>query len=54
MLEPHEAAESFLELLARPADETAGGIYELLVEGDPEKIEISWQRVHLEPRVDKL
>ena len=51
MLEPFEAAESFLTLLAQPAEETAGGIYELLVGGTPEALEISWRRVHLEPRV---
>ncbi|MDH3681470.1 MAG: SDR family oxidoreductase [Acidimicrobiia bacterium] len=32
MLEPHECAEAFAQLLSRPADETDLGMYELLVE----------------------
>ena len=51
MLEPFEAAESLLTLLCEPAEQTAGGIYELLVGGTPEAVEISWQRVRLEARV---
>ena len=54
MLEPHEAAETFLQLLAKPVEETDGGIFELLVEGTPEDIDIFWQRVRLEPQVEKL
>jgi NAD(P)-dependent dehydrogenase (short-subunit alcohol dehydrogenase family) len=53
MLEPYEAAESFLELLARPAERTAGGIYELLVGGTAEALEISWRRVRLEAEVQE-
>ncbi len=51
MLEPHEAAASFLDLLARPAEGTAGGIYELLVSGDAggaDGIDMSWRRLTLE------
>jgi NAD(P)-dependent dehydrogenase (short-subunit alcohol dehydrogenase family) len=51
MLEPYEAAESFLELLARPAERTAGGIYELLVGGSADALDISWRRVQLEAEV---
>src|SRR4029077_19371380 len=40
MLEPFEAAESLLTLLSRPAEETSGGTYELLVGGTPEAVEI--------------
>jgi NAD(P)-dependent dehydrogenase (short-subunit alcohol dehydrogenase family) len=54
MLEPYEAAEAFLDVLARPTDETAGGIYELLVDGSPDQLDISWQRVRLEPRAEKV
>ncbi len=54
MLEPYEAAQQFIELLARPADETAGGIFELLVEGTAEEIDIHWQRVRLEAKIEKL
>jgi hypothetical protein len=51
MLEPFEAAEWFLTLLSKPAEQTSGGIYELLVGGTPEALEVSWRRVRLEPRV---
>ena len=53
MLEPYEAAEQFSELVSRPADETAGGIYELIVDGTAEDIGISWRRLALEARLDK-
>jgi NAD(P)-dependent dehydrogenase (short-subunit alcohol dehydrogenase family) len=51
MLEPYEAAERFLELLARPAEQTGGGIYELMVGGTPDDLDISWRRVRLEAEV---
>ena len=35
MLETHEAAEAFMALLARPAEETDGGIFELLCDPAP-------------------
>jgi hypothetical protein len=54
MLEPYEAAESFLDLLARPAEQTAGGIYELLVDGTPQALDISWRRVRLEAQPQDL
>ena len=54
MLEPYEAASTFMELLARPAEETDGGIFELLVEGSAEDIELIWQRVRLVPQIEKL
>jgi len=53
MLEPYEAAESCLELLARPVEQTAGGIYELLVEGTPEAPDIFWRRVQLHADVEE-
>lgn len=54
MLEPYEAAESFLALLAQPAPATAGGIYELMVGGTAEDLAWSWRRVHLEARVEEV
>jgi NAD(P)-dependent dehydrogenase (short-subunit alcohol dehydrogenase family) len=54
MLEPHEAAQQFLELLARPVDETDGGIFELHVDGEAHDVDISWQRVCLEPQIKPL
>jgi NAD(P)-dependent dehydrogenase (short-subunit alcohol dehydrogenase family) len=54
MLEPYEAASTFMELLAKPAEETDGGIFELLVEGTAEDIELIWQRVRLVPQIEKL
>lgn len=49
MLETHEAAEAFLQLLARPADETNHGMYELMVDGTPADTSVTWRRVRLEP-----
>jgi hypothetical protein len=55
MLEPYEAPESCLEfeLLARPVEQTAGGIYELLVEGTPEVPDIFWRLVQLQAEVQE-
>ena len=49
MLETHEAAEAFLQLLAQPAEDTNHGMYELLVEGTAEDTAITWKRVRLDP-----
>jgi len=52
MLETHEAAEAFLQLLARPPAETDQGMYELVVDpvgaDDSDGIEISWKQVRLD------
>ena len=52
MLETHEAAEAFLQLLARPAAETNEGMFELMVERvGPEEdaaVQIAWKQVHLD------
>jgi hypothetical protein len=52
MLETHEAAEAFLQLLARPATETHEGMFELVVEpvgdGADGPVEISWNQVRLD------
>jgi len=49
MLETHEAAEAFLQLLAQPAEDTNHGMYELLVEGTAEDTTVTWKRVRLDP-----
>jgi NAD(P)-dependent dehydrogenase (short-subunit alcohol dehydrogenase family) len=49
MLEPHEAAEAFLHLLAQDPTSTNQGNYELMVSGVPERIEVGWQQVRLDP-----
>ncbi len=66
MLEPYEAAEAFLQLLARPTGDTDQGAFELLVEnredssGDGEAaggtapVSISWHQVHLDVREEPL
>jgi NAD(P)-dependent dehydrogenase (short-subunit alcohol dehydrogenase family) len=58
MLETHEAAEAFLGLLARPADETDHGMFELMVdksEGAPEGgVDVTWKQVHLDLREQEL
>ncbi len=54
MLETHEAAEAFLQLLTRPREELDQGIYELLVEGSEEQARVSWNQVHLDLREESL
>ncbi len=58
MLETYEAAESFMQLLARPVEETAGGMFEVKVEAAPGgtagDVTIRWERVHLDVREEPL
>ncbi|MGH9000964.1 MAG: SDR family NAD(P)-dependent oxidoreductase [Acidimicrobiia bacterium] len=54
MLEPHEAAGQLMELLSRPVDETDGGIFDLLVEGTADDVDLYWRRVRLEAQTEKL
>jgi hypothetical protein len=48
MLETYEAAKAFMKLLARPQAELDQGMFELLVEGAADKIQLTWKKVHLE------
>jgi len=58
MLETHEAAEAFLQLVARPAAETDQGAFELLAESAPGHVEdrlaVTWRQVHLDVREEPL
>ncbi len=54
MLETHEAAEAFMQLLACPKDEIDQGMFELLVEGSVEETRVTWKKVHLDPREEPL
>jgi hypothetical protein len=54
MLETHEAAQACLQLLTRPRNELAQGIFELLVEGSAEQTQIIWKKVHLDIREEPL
>lgn len=54
MLETHEAAEAFLQLLAQPLDELTQSMFELLVDGNPEKVRVTWKRVHFDVREESL
>ncbi|HZO80355.1 MAG TPA: SDR family NAD(P)-dependent oxidoreductase [Candidatus Binataceae bacterium] len=54
MLETHEAAKAFLQLLARPQAELDQGMFELLVEGSADKVEVRWKKVHLDLREEAL
>jgi hypothetical protein len=51
MLETCEAAEAFLQVLARPAEETNAGMYECMVEGAENgtgnAVNVRWQEVKL-------
>jgi NAD(P)-dependent dehydrogenase (short-subunit alcohol dehydrogenase family) len=48
MLEPHEASEAFLRLLARPISETRSAMFELVVEGEPNDTLVRWKQVRLD------
>jgi NAD(P)-dependent dehydrogenase (short-subunit alcohol dehydrogenase family) len=54
MLETHEAALAFMQLLARPREEIDQGLFELMVEGSPDDIQMSWKRVHLNVREEPM
>jgi len=54
MLETHEAAEAFMQLLARPQEEIDQGIFELLVGGNIEEVRVTWKKVHLDLREEPL
>ena len=47
MLETHEAAQAFLQLLTRPSDELNQGMYELLIDGEPDAVRVTWKAVKL-------
>ena len=56
MLETYEAAEAFLQLIARPASETDQGAFELMAEssGAGDEVAMTWQQVHLDVREEPL
>jgi len=54
MLETNEAAEAFLQLLARPREELDQGMFELLVGGNVEQVRVTWKKVHLNLREETL
>jgi NAD(P)-dependent dehydrogenase (short-subunit alcohol dehydrogenase family) len=54
MLETHEVAEAFMQLLARPKNELDQGMFELLAEGSVEQVRVTWKKVHLDLREEPL
>jgi NAD(P)-dependent dehydrogenase (short-subunit alcohol dehydrogenase family) len=54
MLETHEAAQAFLQLLTRPTAELDQGMFELLAEGSAEQVRVTWKKVHLDLREEPL
>lgn len=54
MLETHEAAKAFMQLLARPLEELNQGIFELMVDGPADQTSLSWKKVHLDLREEVL
>lgn len=55
MLETHEAAEAFLQLLARPAAEIDQGAFELMADpAEGDAIDITWKQVHLDVREESV
>jgi NAD(P)-dependent dehydrogenase (short-subunit alcohol dehydrogenase family) len=47
MLETYEAAQAFMQLMARSREELAQGLFELMVDADGAGIRVSWKRVDL-------
>ncbi len=54
MLETHEAAQAFLQLLAQPTEQLDQGMFELLAESSAEKVRVSWKKVYLDLREEML
>jgi len=54
MLETHEVAQAFLHLLARPQKELDQGLFELLVAGSAERVQVTWKKVSLDLREETL
>jgi NAD(P)-dependent dehydrogenase (short-subunit alcohol dehydrogenase family) len=54
MLETHEAAKAFMQLLARPQKEMDQGLFELMVEGTAEKVRLTWKKVYLDLREEGM
>jgi NAD(P)-dependent dehydrogenase (short-subunit alcohol dehydrogenase family) len=54
MLEPNEAAKAFMQLLARPQADLDKGLFELMVEGAPDNVDVTWKRVQLDVREEAV
>jgi hypothetical protein len=54
MLETHEAATAFMQLLARSKEELDQGMFELLVTGSVDNVRVTWKKVHLDLREEQL
>jgi NAD(P)-dependent dehydrogenase (short-subunit alcohol dehydrogenase family) len=56
MLEPYEAAEAFLQLLAQPRATTDRGMFELMVDaaGEAPAVNVTWKQVHLDVREEPI
>lgn len=54
MLETHEAAKAFFQLLTRPPAEIDEGMFELLVGSGAGQIDVRWKRLHLDLREEPL
>ncbi|MBI5949136.1 MAG: SDR family NAD(P)-dependent oxidoreductase [Chloroflexi bacterium] len=57
MLETYEAAESFMQVLARPVEETNGGMFEVKVDLDASAegaVRVAWERVRFDVREEPV
>ena len=54
MLETHEVAQAFMHLLARPQKELDQALFELLVAGSAERVQVTWKKVSLDLREETL
>jgi NAD(P)-dependent dehydrogenase (short-subunit alcohol dehydrogenase family) len=54
VLEPNEAAKAFMQLLARPQADLDKGLFELMVDGAPDNVDVTWKRVQLDVREEAM
>ena len=54
MLETHEAARAFMQLLSRPPEELNKGMFALMVGGSATDLQMSWKKIQLELREESL
>jgi NAD(P)-dependent dehydrogenase (short-subunit alcohol dehydrogenase family) len=54
MLETHEAARAFMQLLSRPHEELDRGMFALMVNGTAADMQMSWKKIHFDMREEIL
>jgi NAD(P)-dependent dehydrogenase (short-subunit alcohol dehydrogenase family) len=54
MLETHEAAEAFLQLVQQPTEATDRAMFELMVDAADAGVEVTWKQVHFDVREERV